>query len=99
MAIFAGYGNMIALRGADELVIHKSQDPRVVILEYACMALCLPGPGLQQSLHLRNFDRRSENRSLARLHGLLRCHGSANRNAKLKARMPCKEGIRTVGRI
>ena len=35
MAIFSGYGNMIALRGADELVVHKSQDPRVVILEYA----------------------------------------------------------------
>ena len=32
MAIFSGYGNMIALRGADELVVHKSQDPRVVIL-------------------------------------------------------------------
>ena len=35
MAIFSGYGNMIALRSADELVVHKSQDPRVVILEYA----------------------------------------------------------------
>jgi ketosteroid isomerase-like protein len=35
MAIFSGYGNMIALRSADELVVHKSQDPRVAILEYA----------------------------------------------------------------
>jgi uncharacterized protein len=35
MAIFSGYGNMIALRSGDELVVHRSQDPRVVILEYA----------------------------------------------------------------
>jgi ketosteroid isomerase-like protein len=35
MAIFSGYGKMIALCSADELVVHKSQDPRVVILEYA----------------------------------------------------------------
>jgi uncharacterized protein len=35
MAIFSGYGKMIALRSAHELVVHKSQDPRVVVLEYA----------------------------------------------------------------
>jgi ketosteroid isomerase-like protein len=35
MALFSGYGNIITLHGADELVVHKSQDPRVVILEYA----------------------------------------------------------------
>jgi ketosteroid isomerase-like protein len=34
MALYAGYGNNIALQGADALVIHRSQDPRVVILEY-----------------------------------------------------------------
>jgi uncharacterized protein len=34
MALYAGYGNNIVLHGADALVVHRSQDPRVVILEY-----------------------------------------------------------------
>ena len=31
---FSGYGNNIALHSAGGLVVHRSQDPRVVILEY-----------------------------------------------------------------
>jgi len=34
MALYAGYGNNIVLHGADALVIHRSQDPPVVIIEY-----------------------------------------------------------------
>ena len=34
MALYAGYGNNILLHSADALVVHRSQDPRVVILEY-----------------------------------------------------------------
>ena len=34
MALYAGYGSNILLHGADALVVHQSQDPRVVILEY-----------------------------------------------------------------
>jgi uncharacterized protein len=34
MALYAGYGNNILLHGADALVVHRSQEPRVVILEY-----------------------------------------------------------------
>ena len=34
MALYAGYGCNILLHGADGLVVHRSQDPRVVILEY-----------------------------------------------------------------
>jgi hypothetical protein len=34
MALYAGCGNNIVLHGADALVIHRSQDPRVVIIEY-----------------------------------------------------------------
>jgi ketosteroid isomerase-like protein len=34
MELYAGYGNNVVLRGADALVVHRSQDPRVVILEY-----------------------------------------------------------------
>jgi len=34
MALYAGYGDNIVLDGADALVIHRSLDPRVVILEY-----------------------------------------------------------------
>ena len=31
---FSGYGEMIKLHSSDGLVTHRSQDPRVVILEY-----------------------------------------------------------------
>jgi ketosteroid isomerase-like protein len=31
---FSGYGNTIKLHSADRLVVHRSQDSRVVILEY-----------------------------------------------------------------
>ena len=34
MALYAGYGNNIVLHGSDSLVIHRSQDARVVIIEY-----------------------------------------------------------------
>jgi len=34
MATFAGYGNTIKLHRGDALVVHRSQDTRVVILEY-----------------------------------------------------------------
>src|SRR6202043_1527426 len=34
MALYAGYGDNIVLHGADALVVHRSQDPRVVIIEY-----------------------------------------------------------------
>jgi ketosteroid isomerase-like protein len=34
MASFSGYGKTIKLHSGDELVVHRSQDNRVVILEY-----------------------------------------------------------------
>jgi ketosteroid isomerase-like protein len=34
IAILAGYGKSIRVHAADALVVHRSQDPRVVILEY-----------------------------------------------------------------
>jgi ketosteroid isomerase-like protein len=34
MALFSGYGKMLTLSHCDHLVVHKTQDPRVVILEY-----------------------------------------------------------------
>jgi uncharacterized protein len=34
MALYAGYGINIVLHGADALVVHRSLDPRVAILEY-----------------------------------------------------------------
>lgn len=34
MAALSGYGKTIKLRSGDALVVHQSQDPRVVILEY-----------------------------------------------------------------
>jgi ketosteroid isomerase-like protein len=32
--LYSGYGNNIVLHNADALVVHRSQDPRIVILEY-----------------------------------------------------------------
>jgi ketosteroid isomerase-like protein len=34
MSLYEGYGSNIILHGADGLVVHRSQDARVVILEY-----------------------------------------------------------------
>src|ERR1700730_4502650 len=34
MALYAGYGQNIVLPGAHSLLVHRSQDARVVILEY-----------------------------------------------------------------
>ena len=34
MSLYSGYGNNIVLHGADALVVHRAQDPRVVIIEY-----------------------------------------------------------------
>jgi len=34
MAQFSGYGNNITLHSSGGLVVHRSQDPRVVIVEY-----------------------------------------------------------------
>ncbi len=34
MAAFSGYGKTIKLHSGDALVVHRSQDSRVVILEY-----------------------------------------------------------------
>ena len=34
MASFSGYGRTIKLHSGDALVVHRSQDSRVVILEY-----------------------------------------------------------------
>ena len=34
MALYSGYGDSTVLHGADALVVHRSQDPRVVIIEY-----------------------------------------------------------------
>jgi hypothetical protein len=61
MAIFSGYGNMIALRSTDELVVHKSQDLRVVILEYAVHGTVLR-TGLDHNNHFISVitDRRAD---------------------------------------
>jgi ketosteroid isomerase-like protein len=42
MALYVGYGDNIVLHGADELVVHRSQDPRVVIIEYEVHGKIVP---------------------------------------------------------
>ncbi len=34
MALYSGYGDSTVLHSADGLIVHRSQDPRVVIIEY-----------------------------------------------------------------
>ena len=34
MALYAGYGDSTVLHSGDGLIVHRSQDPRVLILEY-----------------------------------------------------------------
>ena len=34
MNLYSGYGDNIVLHGADALVVHRSQDPRIVVIEY-----------------------------------------------------------------
>jgi uncharacterized protein len=34
MALYAGYGDNIILHDADGLIVHRCQDPCIVILEY-----------------------------------------------------------------
>ncbi|HWX14964.1 MAG TPA: nuclear transport factor 2 family protein [Chthoniobacterales bacterium] len=34
MTLYAGYGDNIVLHGAGALIAHRTQDPRIVILEY-----------------------------------------------------------------
>jgi uncharacterized protein len=34
MALYAGYGDHTVLHGGDALVVHRSRDPQVLILEY-----------------------------------------------------------------
>jgi hypothetical protein len=70
MALYAGYGNNIVLHGADALVIHRSQDPRVVIIEYEVHGKIVATGALRQPVHLCGYYRRSQDRALAGLHGL-----------------------------
>ena len=34
MALYAGYGDSTVLHSGDALIVHRSQDPRVLIIEY-----------------------------------------------------------------
>jgi ketosteroid isomerase-like protein len=45
MASFSGYGETIKLHSGDTLVVHRSQDSRVVILEYEVHGKVLSGGG------------------------------------------------------
>ena len=57
MAAFSRYGDMIELHSSDELVIHKAQDSRVVILEYAVHGTVLR-TGLEYNNHSYFRDHR-----------------------------------------
>lgn len=42
MALYSGYGDSTVLHSADALVVHRSQDPRVLIIEYEVHGTKIP---------------------------------------------------------
>ena len=71
MALYAGYGNNIVLHGADELVVHRSQDPRVAIIEYDVHGKIVATRLLiRQPVHLGRYHRGPKDRAMAGLYGL-----------------------------
>jgi ketosteroid isomerase-like protein len=71
MASYSGYGKAINLHSGDALVVHRSQDSRVVILEYEVHGKILSGgvPYDNRFISVITIENR-KNRSLERLHGL-----------------------------
>ena len=86
MAAFRGYVDNIALQSANKLVVHTTDDGRVVVLEYE-VAWDRPRDEseIQQSVLLNHQDREPKDRALERLHGLsgglerIDCAGSLDR--------------------
>ena len=56
MALYAGYGESMALHGADTLVVNISQTPGVVILEYEVQGNAVGSGNLRKPLHLGCHD-------------------------------------------
>src|SRR3984957_1151830 len=78
MALYAGYGNNIILHGADALVVHRSQDARVSILEYDVHGkITRPGASYDSRVHLGRYYRGPQDCAMAGLYGLAGCHDRA----------------------
>jgi ketosteroid isomerase-like protein len=71
MASLSGYGKTIKLHSGDGLVVHRSQDSRVVILEYEVHGRILSsGAAYDNRLISVVTIREQKNRPLERLYGL-----------------------------
>ena len=71
IATLSGYGKTIRLHSGDALVVHHSQDGRVVILEYEVHGQdSFHRRRLRQQAHFRHHNREEKDRALERLHGL-----------------------------
>src|SRR5712672_2119992 len=71
MARYAGYGEGMALHGADALVVNISQTPGVVILEYEVQGNAIGSGNLYENRFISVVTiEDSEDCGLARLHGL-----------------------------
>jgi len=71
MRLYAGYGDNIVLHGADALITNRSQDPRVVIIEYEVHGkIVRTGDSYDNRFYLGRYDRGSQNRAMAGLYGL-----------------------------
>jgi len=67
---FSGYGNTIKLHSADGLVVHRSQDSRIVILEYDVHGKILSTGVSYDNRLISVITIEQKNRALERLHGL-----------------------------
>ena len=84
MALYAGYGNNIVLHGADALVIHRSRDPRVVIIEYEVHGKIVATGLVRQPIHLCYHNPEQKDHPLERLHGLSGCLDGVEAPSKSK---------------
>jgi hypothetical protein len=72
IASFSGYGKTIKLHSGDALVVHRSQDSGVVILEYEVHGTILSNGTLYDNRFISGgHDREPKDRGLERLYGLL----------------------------
>ena len=81
MAAFAGYGDAIKLRAADALITHRTDDGRVVVIEYEVHGTILATGVTYDNRFCSIIAIEAEDRSLARLHGLAGLRGRADPQA------------------
>jgi uncharacterized protein len=81
MAAFRGYVDNIALRSANELILHKTDDGRVAVIEYEVYGTVVANGAKYDDRFCPIINRKPEGRALARLYGLARSLERPDREA------------------